>query len=103
MKDPRSTSPGSIMPQYTWLFDNTLNTSLTADKLHVMRRLNVPYTERDEQTAVLQLQAQAKEIAGRLAAEGYTNTEDKEIVAVIAYLQRLGKQPTSNPFAVNLP
>lgn len=103
MRDPRATSPGSIMPTYPWLYENKLDTSLTAGKVHVMRKLNVPYTERDETSATLQLAAQAKEIAARLAAEGYTDTKDREIVAVIAYLQRLGKTPTVNPYAVRLP
>jgi cytochrome c oxidase cbb3-type subunit I/II len=90
-KDPRSTSPGSIMPPYPWIYENKLDTTDTAAKLRVMRKLNVPYTEQDIRNATRDLRKQAEEIAARLAAEGYKDTADKEVVALIAYLQRLGK------------
>ena len=89
--NPRATTPGSIMPPYPWLITNTLDTSLTEEKLQVMRKLNVPYHKDEVESATLDLQRQADEIAARLEAEGYMDTRDKEIVAVIAYLQRLGK------------
>ena len=95
--NPRATTPGSIMPPYPWLITNTLDTSLTQEKLQVMRKLNVPYEKADIQNAHRDLQAQADQIAARLEAEGYADTRDKEIVAVIAYLQRLGKDTQSKP------
>jgi cytochrome c oxidase cbb3-type subunit I/II len=91
------------MPPYTWLFENDLDTTQTAAKIHVLRKLNVPYTEMDEATATRQIATQAKEIADRLAAEGYQNMEKKEVVALIAYLQRLGKHPTVNQYALRMP
>ena len=94
MIDPRSTSNGSIMPAYPWLVDNQLNTNATADKIEVMQTLGVPYAEGYAAQAVADLQAQAKEIAASIATElgepSLQQLEDREIVAMIAYLQRLG-------------
>lgn len=90
MKDPRSTAKDSIMPPYPWLYEDALDLSLTADKLDVMRSLNVPYTVDDVQNAEANARTQAKAIATDLAQSGVEDVEDKEIVALIAYLQRLG-------------
>ncbi len=103
MMDPRSTSPGSIMPAYPWLFTNVLDTSDTGAKIHVLRKLNVPYSEKDERTAGAQIAVQAQEISERLAKEGYADMKDKEIVAVIAYLQRLGKNIKQEDITLRLP
>ena len=55
--------------------------------------LGTPYTTSDIEGAQESMRSQAEQIGARLAAEGITGMEDKEIVAVISYLQRLGKQP----------
>ncbi len=91
--DPRSTSPGSIMPQYTWLAETELNTSDIESKLRAHVLLNVPYTPQDIENAQVSIRSQAAEIGERLAAEGITGMEKTEMVAMIAYLQRMGKQP----------
>lgn len=91
--DPRSTSPGSIMPRYPWLAENELNTSDIEAKMNAHVVLNVPYTETDIENAQTSMRSQASQIGERLAAEGITGMENKEIVAMIAYLQRMGKQP----------
>ena len=91
MYDPRLTSPGSIMPRYPWLIENTLDVSLTADKIVAMRKLGVPYQPGYEQIAVDDLNTQAKAIAKTLNLEEDIDvTSDKEIIALIAYLQKLG-------------
>lgn len=100
---PKDVSPGSIMPAYTWLRDDNLDLSLTAKKIRAMQTLGVPYKKGYDKIAVADLKAQAK-----IVAEDIVNTtpkqaligvnkaalvrdiQDKEIVAVIAYLQRLG-------------
>lgn len=92
MADPRSTSKGSIMPAYPWLLTNKLDTSKTVDKLRAMRSIGVPYTERDLKSAHLDLQSQAERIGSGLREfESNSRYDDKEIVALIAYLQRLGR------------
>ncbi len=90
MLDPRLMSPGSIMPNYDWLITQTLNTKATADKIVAMRKLGVPYPEGYEKLANADLDKQAKGIADDLAKNKIKVTSDKEIVALIAYLQRLG-------------
>jgi len=97
MIDPRSTSPGSIMPRYPWLVKNDLDISNTTGKVNAMVKLGVPYTQFDLDKAVYLLQSQAKEVENNLRQDpefvknyGSANIQDKEIVALIAYLQRLG-------------
>lgn len=91
MNDPRSTSPGSIMPSYVWLLDQTLDTSKTERKISVMRSLGVPYSEGYESSALTDLHKQAEEIAGNIKQAGYEVNSETEVIALIAYLQRLGK------------
>ena len=90
MIEPTSMSPGSIMPAYAFLYEQTLNTSQTADKLAAMKALGVPYEDIQIQHAVEDLEAQAKAIQAQLATEKIKIGADKEIIALIAYLQRLG-------------
>jgi len=88
--DPTITSPGSIMPAYPWLIDQVLDNSLLEKKMNAMRVLGVPYSEEDIQNASVDLQKQADEIVNDLAANQVEIHADSEIIAMIAYLQRLG-------------
>ncbi len=97
MIDPRSTSPGSIMPRYPWLVQNDLDISMTSKKVNAMVKLGVSYTEFELEKAVYLLKNQAAEVEKNLRQDpefvknyGDSNIQDKEIVALIAYLQRLG-------------
>ena len=90
MKEPTSMSPGSIMPPYPWLEEQVLNTSDTKVKLRAMKTLGVPYTDYEIQDGNLALDKQAQEITASLAKEGIKVKSDREIIALIAYLQRLG-------------
>jgi cytochrome c oxidase cbb3-type subunit I/II len=90
LDDPRLTSPGSIMPSYRFLLDAKLDLSLTPAKIKVMRQLGVPYPESMVKECRTAAQTQARAVADDLAKEGVTGMEDKEVVALIAYLQRLG-------------
>lgn len=91
MLDPTSMSPNSIMPTYTWLIDDDLNTSLLSGKIKAMKTLGVPYSEGYEDKAIDDLNKQANEIAANLKKDGIETASNKEIIALIAYLQRLGK------------
>ena len=99
MEDPRSTSPGSIMPSFAWLLRDDLDTSNTVAKLRAMRTLGVPYTPEEVDNGVKDLKAQAHQIATDLASAGVQGAENKEIVALIAYLQRLGTDIKKAPVA----
>ena len=110
MYDPQSTSPGSIMPSYKWLFENKeLNIAEVENKMRVMQKLGVPYTDEDIANAKENLRAQAQQIEenlkndpdfvksyedGKKAAaangEKFVPMSEREITALIAYLQRLG-------------
>jgi cytochrome c oxidase cbb3-type subunit I/II len=97
MYDPRLTSPGSIMPRYIWLLDNKLDISTTPAKIRAMRTLGVPYPKGYDQIANADLMKQADEIAANLKKEKIETTSDREIIAVIAYLQRLGRDIQAEP------
>ena len=90
MADPRAISPGSIMPAYDWLFTQELNTESTESKINGMRTLGVPYADGFEKSANEELMKQANEITQDLAKNDIRVESNKEIIALIAYLQRLG-------------
>jgi cytochrome c oxidase cbb3-type subunit I/II len=100
---PKDLSPGSIMPAYTWMNEDDLNLDLTEKKINAMRTLGVPYPERYAAIAVSDLKKQALLIATDIVSnipgqklsesqkqEKINSIVNKEIIAMIAYLQRLG-------------
>jgi len=98
MDDPRATSPGSIMPRYSWLLSQTLETDSLPSRLKALRRVGVPYPEGYENgPAQKELQAQQEKIVAELKQGSVNADADKEIVALIAYLQRLGTDIKSAP------
>jgi cytochrome c oxidase cbb3-type subunit I/II len=101
MLEPTSTSPGSIMPPYPWLFTDDLNTSLTAKKIKVLRTLGTPYPEGYEEDFPAEMEKQTQAIVESLKADGIEqeNLGDKEIIALISYLQRLGTDIKPQPQA----
>jgi cytochrome c oxidase cbb3-type subunit I/II len=100
MKDPRATSPGSIMPGYPWMYTDKLDDTHVEGKIITLRRLGVPYPAGYEQKARTDMQAQATQVAERLKAAGMHTPADREIVALIAYLQRLGTDAKAKPAAL---
>ena len=110
MWDPQSTSSGSIMPGYKWLFDNkAADHSDIEKKMEVMASLGVPYTKEDIANARKSMAEQASKIEDNLRqdpdfvksdersrkkaqdqGQEYVDIKNREIVSLIAYLQRLG-------------
>lgn len=90
MLDPTSMSPGSIMPPYPWMFDQEWDKKYLGAKIKAMRTLGVPYAEGYENQALADAEKQAEEIASNLRNNGIDVASNKEIIALIAYLQRLG-------------
>ena len=90
MRDPRSTSPGSIMPAYTWMYDTKTDYSHTEGKIITLRKLGVPYPAGYELKALDEAKAQAAKITANLVQSGEKVDPEAEIIALIAYLQRLG-------------
>jgi len=113
MFDPASMTPGSIMPRYQWILKNDLDYSDIQAKMKALRTVGVPYTDEDIANAPKALEEQAKKIAADLEANGVTkqpqyikaygnkkvDLSKKEIVALIAYLQRLGTDTTKKQTA----
>jgi len=91
MLDPRSTSPGSNMPPFPWFYENKADYSALPTKIKVLRQLGVPYPNWTDAEIAASVEAQSKLIAGELRTQGEYCAPDKEIVALIAYLQKLGK------------
>lgn len=90
MLEPQSMSPGSIMPSYPWLLDDVIDTAITPAKIRAMQTLGVPYPSGYDQIANKDLMQQADKIAKSLQAEKIETDSNKEIIALIAYLQRVG-------------
>ncbi len=107
--DPQSTSSGSIMPSYKWLIKNKLDRSQTEDKMNAMVTLGVPYTPEEIARAQQWMDEQATQIEKNLYSDpdfaktydadkkyaqenglDFTEMRDREVVALIAYIQRLG-------------
>ena len=92
MLDPREVSPGSIMPAYPWLFKDKTDFGVIGRKLGVLKALGTPYTDDEVRNAVESAKLEASLIGQGLQAQGApAGIEDKEIVALIAYLQRMGQ------------
>jgi cytochrome c oxidase cbb3-type subunit I/II len=90
MLEPESMSPGSIMPSYPWLFEQRWDKKMTPAKIVAMQTLGVPYPEGFSGEAVAHGEQQALKMTKGLETEGVKVSPDAEIVALIAYLQRLG-------------
>lgn len=100
MVDPATMSPGSIMPKYPWLAEQQINVDDLSKKMSALKSLGVPYTTTEINEANTTMKQQAESIANNLKKEGIDLSSDKELIAMIAYLQRLGtdikKQNTAN-------
>jgi len=94
MRDPRSISTGSNMPSFLWLHDDNTDYAALPAKIRVQRMLGVPFPNWSPATIDDLAKEQAKQIAHELRDQGRYTDPDKEIVALIAYLQSLGKKWT---------
>uniref|UniRef100_UPI0032B1856F cytochrome-c oxidase, cbb3-type subunit II n=1 Tax=Candidatus Karelsulcia muelleri TaxID=336810 RepID=UPI0032B1856F len=108
MFDPKYTSPGSIMPRYPWLIYRKLNNNNLLLKMNSLKKLGVPYSKRDIENAYNYLDRQASVLEQEIYKEDpeiknqiyfkkkydgdkFLSLKDREIIALISYLQRLGK------------
>ena len=93
MVDPRSTSPGSNMPSFAWTADYKVDLALVPRKMIALQKVGVPYSNLEVDASRDTYRKQAELITTDLAKEGVAVPWDREIVALIAYLQRLGRGP----------
>ncbi len=97
-QDPAQITPGSIMPAYPWFEKKELDFKSIPLRVKAMVFLGVPYTQDEQDNAEELARAQAKLIAGEIVEQnGPPGLEDKEVVALIAYLQRLGTDIYKTP------
>jgi cytochrome c oxidase cbb3-type subunit I/II len=89
-REPSSMSEGSIMPAYPFLLEQDLDISSTPAKIRAMQTLGVPYEKGYDQKANDELNIQAREIASNLMTDSISIAPSKEVIALIAYMQRLG-------------
>ena len=100
LDNPRSTSPGSMMPRYSWLLDQKIDTAAVGPRIAALRSVGVPYSAGYENQAVDDLKKQAASIVTQLKTARIETQPDREIIALIAYLQRLGTDiKASNPIS----
>jgi cytochrome c oxidase cbb3-type subunit I/II len=91
LEDPRSTTPQSIMPAYPWLAHARISWTAVERGVAAQARLGVPYTPDEVAGAAALGHKQAQQIAASIAQQGGpAGLEDTQLVALIAYLQRLG-------------
>ncbi len=101
MMDPRTMSPGSNMPPYAWMAEKELDISTTPAKINAMIKLGVPYPPGYAEEANEDLMVQANNIAEGLKKDGIQALPNSELIALIAYLQRLGTDIKANKTAEN--
>jgi cytochrome c oxidase cbb3-type subunit I/II len=103
LRNPREIEPRSTMPPYAFLLDQELDLSLTQRKLEVLRGLGTPYSDAEIQGAVAAARAQADGVVATLRRDGQLLSDAQarsEAIALIAYLQRLGKDLREHPVAL---
>ncbi|HET9300599.1 MAG TPA: cytochrome-c oxidase, cbb3-type subunit I [Candidatus Polarisedimenticolaceae bacterium] len=104
MEAPASVTPRSIMPPYPWLLRAPAAYGEVGARLRALHTVGVPYTPAQIASAEADARAQAKSIAAEIVAQqGPADLEDKQIVALIAYLQRLGTDVKGAPVAAAAP
>lgn len=100
-REPSSMSEGSIMPSYAFMLQDNLDTTELAAKIHAMITLGVPYPKGYEEKAIKDLDLQAQQISNSLLADSIRVSPKKEVIALIAYIQRLGTDINKNQSATS--
>ena len=88
---PMEINPQTIMPAYPWLATNVVDMNQIPVKIRTMQMLGVPYPKDYDQKAIAEYKVQAQKIADDLKVSGAIIATDKEMIALIAYIHKLGK------------
>ena len=88
---PLEMNPQSIMPEYPWLIENEVDLDVIPKKIRAMQTLGVPYAEGYDEKAIADYKTQAEGIVANLKESGVEVEYDKEVIAIIAYLHKLGR------------
>ena len=89
-REPSSMSEGSVMPPYAFMLEQNLDTSETGAKIRAMQALGVPYKKGFDKIANIELMKQANSIVANLKTDSIRISPNKEVIAIIAYMQRMG-------------
>lgn len=104
LMNPPEVTPGTVMPTYKWLAERKTDFASIPARLRAMRALGVPYSDDDLANGIDHAKAQSAEAAAKIVAQGGPkNLEDKEVIALIAYLQRVGTDLFAKPAATTAP
>jgi cytochrome c oxidase cbb3-type subunit I/II len=97
-ENPEQISPGTLMPPYPWLLEQKIDFKSIPTRMGAVRRVGVPYTDAQLASAIDDAKAQAKQVSDAIIqANGRTDLEDKDVVALIAYIKRLGTDLYKTP------
>ncbi len=88
---PLEMNPQSIMPAYPWFIKNEVDLDAIPGKIRAMQMLGVPYPEGYDEKALVDYEIQAEKIVNDLKASGVNVKYEKEVIAIIAYLHKLGR------------
>ena len=98
LMNPSEVTPGTIMPSYKWLGESKTDFASIPARLKAMRALGVPYSNEEVANGIELAKAQATDVAAKIVAQGGpAKLEDKQVVALIAYLQRIGTDLFAKP------
>jgi cytochrome c oxidase cbb3-type subunit I/II len=89
--DPQKMNEQSIMPNYAWFAKKEIDIKIIPAKIRTMQTLGVPYPEGYDQIAIDDLMKQAQLIIDDLKASNIEIEPTKQMVAMIAYMHKLGK------------
>lgn len=100
-RDPRQVNPNSVMPSFAWLLKDTIDFAQIQTRVRAMAMIGVPYGEMvEEGVAQAAAEIQAGDIALEIEQAGgpaVAETRDKKVIALIAYMKRLGTDLTKTP------
>jgi cytochrome c oxidase cbb3-type subunit I/II len=104
LENPRQINDRSVMPAYPWLLDKSISFDTLPSHLRALNKVGVPYDEASIQKAPESARKQAAEIAAQIVSQkGPAGLETKQVVALVAYLQRLGTDLFATPAAAPPP
>jgi cytochrome c oxidase cbb3-type subunit I/II len=97
-QDPINITPGSIMPRFPWLLENRIDFDVIPRRMAAMRTLGVPYSDDEIRQGAAAARRQAAQIAKKIADDkGPAQLDEREVVALIAYVDRLGRDLFAAP------
>lgn len=101
MIDPAGVTANSIMPSFPYLTEKEIDFGSITIRLKAMRAIGVPYSQTEIDNGIENAKTQAKMLADKLAAQNQNkpvaNAEKTQMIALIAYLQRMGTDINATP------